>query len=219
MKKLAIFDLDNTLIGADSDYLWGEYLCEQGIVDADSYRQQNQRFYDEYIAGTLDIDAFLAFQLAPLAAHGLTQLKQWREQFLTQKIMPVMLPKANTLIEGHRKQGHELLIITATNRFITEPIAKLLGIADLIATDAEMRDGVYTGRPFGTPSFASGKVERFAAWVEKTGQTFTETWFYSDSHNDIPLLEQVDHPVAVDADERLRKLAHQRGWECISLRD
>ena len=216
---LALFDLDNTLLGGDSDYLWGRFLVEHGIVDGDEYEARNQDFYEQYRAGSLDIQAFLAFSLAPLAAHPPERLYQWREAFVETFIEPIMLPAARDLLERHRAAGDELVIITATNRFVTEPIAERFGVHHLLATEPEMRDGRYTGRPAGIPCFQDGKVRRLEAWLAEQGRDLRDTWFYSDSHNDLPLLERVDRPVAVDPDETLRRIAHERGWPVISLRD
>ncbi|HED39896.1 MAG TPA: HAD family hydrolase [Chromatiales bacterium] len=215
--SLVIFDLDNTLIGGDSDYLWSQFLTEKGIVGAE-HQRENQRFYDEYIAGTLDINEFLAFQLAPLAAHDISTLKSWREHFLKEKITPIMLTAAEKLIEKHRKNGETLMIITATNRFVTAPIAERLGIPHLIATEPEMSNGQYTGKVAGIPSFREGKVERLMQWLKESGHDLEDSWFYSDSHNDLPLLTLVTHPVAVDPDEALEKQANDHGWPVISLR-
>jgi HAD superfamily hydrolase (TIGR01490 family) len=215
---LALFDLDNTLLDGDSDYLWGCFLVEHGIVDGETYQKENQRFYDQYLDGSLDIYEFLRFQLRPLATHKVDQLQQWREQFLNHKIDPILLPKAQELLEKHRRQGDQLLIITATNRFITGPIAERFGVSHLLATELEMRDGEYTGGVSGTPCFQNGKIDHLQAWLHERGQNLEGSWFYSDSHNDQPLLELVDHPVAVDPDDKLATLARQRGWPVISLR-
>lgn len=215
---LALFDLDNTLLDGDSDYLWGCFLVEHGIVEGEVFQKENERFYDQYLDGSLDIHEFLRFQLQPLAAHGRAQLLQWRDQFLSDKIDPILLPKARELLDQHRRQGDELLIITATNRFITAPIAERYGVSHLLATEPEMRDGSYTGRVTGTPCFQNGKVERLQVWLGEHGQSLEGSWFYSDSHNDLPLLELVDHPVAVDPDDKLSTLARQRDWPVISLR-
>jgi HAD superfamily hydrolase (TIGR01490 family) len=215
---LALFDLDNTLLDGDSDYLWGCFLAEHGIVDGESYQKENQRFYDRYLDGTLDINEFLRFQLHPLATHSRAQLEQWRERFLTDKIDPILLPKARELLDRHRRQGDELLIITATNRFITGPIAERYAVPHLLATEPEIRDGEYTGGIIGTPCFQGGKVTRLEAWLAERGTDLRGSWFYSDSHNDLPLLERVDNPVAVDPDDKLRELARERGWRVISLR-
>ncbi|KFI22299.1 HAD family hydrolase [Nitrosococcus oceani] len=215
---LAIFDLDNTLLGGDSDYLWGQFLVEQGIVNSDDYQQTNQAFYRQYQEGTLNIYEFLAFQLAPLRQYPPQQLEIWRSQYLEEKIRPIILPQARELLALHRAQGHALLIITATNRFITGPIAEMLGIDDLIATEPEMRDGCYTGQVKGVPSYREGKVTRLKTWLKERALTLKTSWFYSDSHNDIPLLEQVTYPVAVDPDSLLNTYAGTKGWAIISLR-
>jgi len=217
--SLAIFDLDNTLLGDDSDYLWGRFLIEQGLVDEDAYERENQRFYDAYRAGTLDIQAFLNFMLQPLSAHPPARLLEWRARFLQDKIEPIILPEALALLARHRNAGDTLLIITATNRFITEPIAQRLDVPHLLATDIEFIDGRYTGRPLGTPCFQHGKVERLRAWLAETGRELAGSWFYSDSHNDLPLLDLVTHPVAVDPDQTLAQYARERGWPIISLRE
>ena len=215
---LAIFDLDNTLLGGDSDYLWGEFLVENNIVDGITYQQKNQDFYDQYLAGTMDIFEFLAFQLKPLADNSLEDLVQWREKYLQEKINPLILEAGLALIKQHQQQGDETLIITATNSFITAPIAEKLGIPNLIATEPEMVDGLYTGNVAGTPSYQAGKVTRLNQWLEGHHLNLEGSYFYSDSHNDIPLLELVDHPVAVDADANLQAVATKQGWKVISLR-
>jgi len=215
---LALFDLDNTLLDGDSDYLWGCFLVEHGIVDGEFYASENQRFYNQYLEGSLDIFEFLRFQLKPLAAHSCLQLEQWREKYLTEKIDPILLAKARDLLDRHRSMGDELLIITATNRFITEPIARRYGVPHLLATEPEIVNGEYTGGVTGTPCFQAGKVERLHAWLQQNHQILDGSWFYSDSHNDLPLLEQVDHPVAVDPDEKLKSHARRLGWPIISLR-
>ena len=216
--KLAIFDLDNTLIGGDSDYLWGEFLAEQGHVDGAIRQQQNRHYYAEYKAGRLDIHDFLEFQLQPLAGVDPEILDQLREQYLEEKVQSILLDKSFKLIADHRQQGHTLLIITATNSFITQPIAELMGVSNLIASEAEMKDGRYTGKPIGIPSYAEGKVTRLNAWLKENNYQPDETWFYSDSHNDLPLLRIVNHPFAVDPDDILREEATRQGWPIISLR-
>ena len=215
---LAIFDLDNTLLGGDSDYLWGTYLVAEGLVDEAYYQRENQRFYDEYRRGTLDIHEFLAFSLRPLAEHPLPELLALRRRFMAEKIDPIILPAGRALMDHHRRQGHRLLIITATNRFVTEPIAAALGVADLLATDPEFSDGRYTGKVAGVPAFRGGKVTRLEAWLTDNGANLADSWFYSDSHNDLPLLEMVSHPVAVDPDDTLRQHAEMKSWPVISLR-
>ncbi|MCL6415128.1 HAD-IB family hydrolase [Aestuariirhabdus sp. Z084] len=216
---LAIFDLDNTLIGGDSDHAWGEFLVEQGVVDAQIYREANDRFYQHYQQGTLDIHEFLSFALRPLSQHSMTQLQQLHSDFMRTKIEPMMLPKAAALLAKHRQDGDFLLIITATNHFVTAPIGQRLGVDDLLATDPEIVDGRYTGEVSGTPCFQEGKVERLQQWLEHQNQSLAGSYFYSDSCNDLPLLELVDNPVAVDADARLSAIAVERNWPLISLRD
>jgi len=216
--SLAIFDLDNTLIAGDSDYLWGQFLVERGIVDAQEYETANARFYEDYKQGCLDIARFLAFALAPLARHEPSALYRWREEFVEAKIGPILLPAARALVEKHRAAGDLPMIVTATNRFVTEPIARLYGIEHLIATTPEFRDGRYTGRFEGTPCFQAGKVARLEEWLAETGRDWAGSWFYSDSHNDLPLLERVEHPVAVDPDPNLARHAQERGWPVIGLR-
>ncbi len=216
--KLAIFDLDNTLLDGDSDCLWGEFLSEHGYINAETYRHQHEQFYQDYTDGKLDIHAFLEFQLRVLADHDLATLKAWQKDYIAEKIKPLILPKAIALIEEHRQHDHELLIITATNRFLTEPIATELGISALIACEPEMCNGQYTGRITNTPSFAEGKVIRFKEWLLQQNKRLDESWFYSDSHNDLPLLQKVDHPVAVDPDPILKAEAIQNDWRVISLR-
>lgn len=215
---LAIFDLDNTLIGGDSDHLWGQFASERGLVDNEDFAQRGDQFYADYRAGTLDIDAYLRHALSSLVGHTPQQLQAWHSEFMAEKIAPIMLPKAAALIADHRARGHALLIITATNRFVTAPIAHALGIDNLIACDAEVVAGRYTGNPSGIPSFQHGKVTRLRSWLAEHQLTLDDAWFYSDSHNDLPLLELVDHPVAVDPDDTLRATADQRGWPVISLR-
>jgi HAD superfamily hydrolase (TIGR01490 family) len=215
---IALFDLDNTLIAGDSDYLWGCFLVEQGIVDGASYERANRRFYDQYKVGELDIFEFLDFQLRPLAEHEPAQLERWRKQYIEEKITPILLPKARELIDRHRASDDTLAIITATNRFITAPIAGLYGIDHLLATEPQQLAGRYTGKVEGTPCFQDGKVTVLESWLKETGHTLDDSWFYSDSHNDLPLLKRVLRPHAVDPDEILEAHARQQGWPVISLR-
>ncbi len=216
--SLAIFDLDNTLIAGDSDYLWGEFVVENGMVDAAHYRQKNDEFYEAYQNGSLDIVAYLNFALAPLAGRPPEALAALHERFMSEKIRPIMLAKANDLIEHHRSLGDTLLIITATNRFVTGPIAEALGVGAILASEPELVDGCYTGKATGVPCFQQGKVTRLASWLADSGESLKGSHFYSDSFNDIPLLEKVDHPVAVDPDDRLAEYAKERGIKIISLR-
>ncbi|MBW7473041.1 HAD family hydrolase [Marinobacter sp. M216] len=216
---LAIFDLDNTLLAGDSDHAWGEFLVEEGIVDAEEYQKANDRFYQEYLNGELDILHYLGFALQPLANHNMDQLVAWRETFMDKKVRPMMQRKAGELLDHHRNQGHTLMIITATNRFVTELIAEELGIEHLIATEPELVNGRYTGEVAGVPSFQEGKVARLNDWLEAHGRDLGGAWFYSDSHNDVPLLKAVENPVAVDPDPTLEALAREHGWQIMSLRD
>ncbi|NOR71826.1 MAG: HAD-IB family hydrolase [Methylomarinum sp.] len=216
--SLAIFDLDNTLISDDSDYLWGQFLVDQGIVDKDLYEEANIKFYEDYKQGELDIVEFLDFSLAPLAKNDPEQLFKWREQFIEQIIKPIQLKSAIRLVNKHRFKGDTVMVITATNRFVTEPIAKLFGIDILLATTPEVVDGRYTGKFEGTPCFQEGKVTLLNEWLENSSETLENSSFYSDSHNDLSLLKLVDNPVAVDPDDQLRDYAEQQGWAIMSLR-
>ncbi len=216
--QVALFDLDNTLIAGDSDRLWGDYLVAVGGVDSETFAAENERFYREYEAGTLDIDLFLAFALRPLAEHDEDVLLEWREEFIREWIEPLILEAGRDLIQRHRDRGDRLAVVTATNRFVTEPIVERLGIETLLATEPERRGGRYTGRHVGTPTFQEGKVVAVRHWLATEGLAETERWFYSDSLNDLPLLREVEHPVAVDPDNALRREAKERGWPVISLR-
>ncbi len=218
--ELAIFDLDNTLIAGDSDYLWGRFLAREGVVDPDRYERENQRFYDQYRAGTLDIFEFLRFSLEPLARLPGATLEALRERFLREAIEPILLPRAQALVDSHRAAGRLPVVITATNRFVTEPIVRRYGIDVLLATEPAVDEaGRFTGEVAGTPCFQEGKVARLEAWLAEKGLDLAGSWFYSDSHNDLPLLERVENPVAVDPDACLRALAEARGWPVISLRE
>jgi len=217
--SLAIFDLDNTLLRGDSDHAWGEFLVEQGAVDRERFASENNRYYAAYLAGTLDIYEFLEqHQLRPLAEHDRATLERWRTEFVRTKIAPLITPAARALVEQHRARGDTLLIITATNRFITAPIAEAFGIPHLIATEPEEVNGEFTGKVTGVPSYREGKVERLSEWLNDRHESLDDSWFYSDSHNDLPLLNLVDHPVAVNADETLADYARTRGWTMIELR-
>jgi len=215
---LAIFDLDNTLLHGDSDHAWGRFLIENHIVDGEEYERENERYYTQYQAGTLDIMEFLAFALRPLALHDRATLDAWHRQYMQSKVLPMITPAARALVNLHRANGDTLVIITATNRFVTEPIAEEFEIPHLIATEPEVLDGRFTGKVAGTPCYREGKVTRLKSWMQQQGQTFQDSWFYSDSHNDLPLLSIVDHPVAVNPDEILRREAQQRGWQILPLR-
>lgn len=214
--RLALFDLDNTLLEGDSDLLWGELLARHGAMDVERVR----RFHEDYHAGTLDVDAFFAFQLAPLAREPLERLERWRDEFMDELVRPRIADAARELVESHRERGHELAIITATNRFITEPIARELGVAHLIATEPEVEDGRFTGRIAGVPCYRTGKLVHLNDWLLSRGLKrgdLAETWFYSDSHNDLPLLSAVEHPCAVDPCARLAYHARNAGWPVLRL--
>lgn len=215
---VALFDLDYTLLSIDSDHAWGEHLIQRGMVDGEWYKRENDRFFAEYLAGRLDMQAYIDFTLAPLAAHTQEKLFAERKVYVEQSIVPMMLPKALELVALHRAHGDQLVIVTATNRFVTAPIATLFGIDHLLATEVEEKDGRYTGKTYGVPSFKAGKVTRVAEWMKKNGSGWEGSVFYSDSHNDLPLLEAVDRPVAVDPDATLLEAAKARNWEVISLR-
>jgi HAD superfamily hydrolase (TIGR01490 family) len=217
--KLALFDLDNTLLDGDSDHAWAQFLIEEGVLHPDEYHARNEWFYERYKDGTLDIHEFLDFQLAPIARRPRAQLDAWHNEFMQRKVRPMILAKAPELIARHADAL--TAIVTATNRFITQPIARELGVPTLIATDIEEVDGVFTGKPRGTPTFREGKIERVNEWLAGRGHRLQdyESWFYSDSLNDLPLLELVTHPVAVDPDATLRAHATERRWPIISLRE
>lgn len=216
--RLALFDLDNTLLAGDSDHLWGEFLVERGMVDRDGYKSANDRFYAQYRAGTLDIAEYTRFAVEPLVRIGAAQLEALRAEFVRERIEPIIAPAAPALLERHRIQGDTLVIITATNSFVTTPIAQLLDVDDLLATEPEQRDGRYTGRIAGTPCYQGGKCVRLEQWRAEQAERYTHVTFYSDSHNDIPLLSAVDRPIVVDPDPELAAEAARRGWPVISLR-
>ena len=216
--SLAIFDLDNTLISDDSDHLWGQFLVEQNLVDGENYATQNTKFYNDYQKGQLNINEYLIFALSFLADHSLEQLHLWRSQFIDEKIRPLVLPAAQNLVEKHREKGDTLLVITATNRFVTEPIVDLFGIKAMLATEPELIDGRYTGNYIDAPCYQIGKVSRLTQWLENQDISLADSIFYSDSHNDIPLLKKVAHPVAVGPDSQLEKYAADNAWPIISLR-
>ena len=216
--SLAIFDLDNTLLGGDSDHAWGEFLCEKEIVDSDEYRRANDYFYEQYKNGGLDIYEFLDFALRPLTKLDTTQLNTLHQQFMAEKIEPIILPKALELLKNPKARGDYLLIITATNHFVTGPIAKRLGVDAIIATDPEVIDGQYTGKVAGTPCFQAGKVTRLHEWLSTSPHSLDNSYFYSDSHNDLPLLELVTNPIAVNPDEILEAHANEHLWPGLDLR-
>ena len=216
---LAIFDLDNTLIAGDSDHSWGEFLVAEQRVDAQQFKKSNDQFYADYVAGSLDIFAYLEFSLRPLTEMSMAELGELHNKFMQQVIAPMQLPKAKALLQKHRDAGDRLLIITATNRFVIEPICYSLGVTEFLSADPEIVDGRYTGKIVGTPTYQQGKVIRLKQWLQEQSETLEGSWFYSDSANDLPLLLEVDNPVAVDPCDRLREKAQDKLWPIISLRD
>ena len=219
--ELALFDLDNTLLAGDSDYEWAQFLVERGVLDRGTYETRNDEFFRRYQAGTLDIHEFLDFQLAPLARHPRAELDAWHTEFMDAKVRPMIGDRSRELVERHRRAGALCAIVTATNSFVTGPIAREFGVAHLIATEPEARAGRFTGKVAGTPCFRDGKVVRLGEWLAAIGRplaSFAASSFYSDSHNDLPLLERVTRPVAVDPDDALRQVAESRRWQIISLR-
>jgi HAD superfamily hydrolase (TIGR01490 family) len=220
--NLALFDLDNTLLAGDSDFQWGQFLMEEGLLDRELHEAKNIQFYEDYKQGVLDINAFLDFQLKPLSRHPRAQLDALHLRYMEKKIRPMITEKSLALVEKHRANGDLLLIITATNSFVTTPIAQAFGIENLIGTTPEEINGEFTGRVSGTPSFQQGKITRLNEWLSARKHTLTDfkaSWFYSDSHNDLPLMKLVDHPVAVDPDETLKAYAKDKAWPIISLRN
>jgi HAD superfamily hydrolase (TIGR01490 family) len=216
--RLALFDLDNTLLAGDSDFEWAQFLIEQDVLDRELYEARNARFYDQYKAGTLDIREFLDFQLKPLARHPRSVLDAWHREFMARKILPIIRPSARALVQRHR--ADTCALITATNSFVTAPIAREFGIEHLIATEPEQNAGEFTGQVSGIPCFREGKVARLNAWLAHLGrslESFEESWFYSDSLNDLPLLSCVTHPVAVDPDATLLEHSKRHGWPVITL--
>lgn len=219
--RLALFDLDNTLLAGDSDYEWGQFLVDEGVLERESYEAQNRAYFEQYVAGTLDIHEYLGFALRPLAQHSPPDLARWHARFMQSRILPMIGATARGLVRRHLDRGDLCAVITATNSFVTAPIAREFGVLNLIATEPESRDGRFTGRVAGTACFREGKVRRLEQWLAAQGhkvKDFSESCFYSDSHNDLPLLELVTRPVAVDPDDELLQAARRRNWEVISLR-
>jgi len=219
--NLAIFDLDNTLLDGDSDYNWGLYLVKKGYLDEGEYKEQNQKFFEEYQVGKLDIFAFTEFQFQFLKNNTRKFLNDVRSDYINEIIKPMILKKAVDLVNQHKKAGDRLLIITATNSFITKPIGELFGIHELIGTDPEENEGEFTGKVKGTPSFKEGKVTRLFDWLDEKNlklADFEKTFFYSDSHNDLALLEVVTNPVVVNGDKILLKKAQEKNWPTLKLK-
>jgi len=219
--NLALFDLDNTILAGDSDYNWSRFLIQEGYLDGAIHAEKNEKFYADYKDGTLDIFAFVEFQFKPLARNPRSVLNQLLKKYVEEVIKPMITDKARALVKGHQEAGDLIIVITATNSFITKPIAALFGIENLIGTDPEVREGEFTGKVSGLPSFKEGKVTRLEAWLKSKNlslASFEKSYFYSDSHNDLPLMEKVTHPVAVDSDDILSEYATSKGWPQISLR-
>lgn len=216
---LAIFDLDNTLLNGDSDHAWGEFLISEGIVDEVTYKTANDEFYEDYKRGELDIFAYLEFALEPLTRFNMAELETLHDKFMDNFVSKMMQPKAKALLDSHREQGHFLLIITATNLFVTGPIGKALNIDEILATNPEVKDNRYTGKVAGTPCYQHGKVARLDTWLKENDRNLEGSYFYSDSINDLPLLEKVANPIAVDPCDSLKAVAEKNDWPIISLRD
>ena len=219
--NLALFDLDNTILAGDSDYNWSRFLIQEGYLDGSIHAEKNEKFYADYKAGTLDIYAFVEFQFKPLARNPRTVLNQLLKKYVEEVIKPMITEKARALVKRHQDEGDLIIVITATNSFITKPIAELFGIENLIGTDPEEKEGEFTGKVSGLPSFKEGKVTRLEAWLKGKNlslASFENSYFYSDSHNDLPLMQKVTHPVAVDSDDVLSEYAKSKGWPQISLR-
>ena len=221
MPNLALFDLDHTLIPIDSDYEWGQFLVRIGAVDAEEFSRRNAEFYAQYQAGTLDPVEYLEFALGTLAAFDRKQLAQWHQQFMQEVIEPALLPAAYDLLKQHQADDDLIAIITATNRFVTAPIAKALGVTHLLAAEPEIdANGQLTGKLIGVPSSGAGKITHLQHWLEKQGRRldeFEKSYFYSDSQNDIPLLSLVSHPVATNPNALLQAHADQHGWQTLHL--
>ena len=216
MPKLTIFDLDNTLLAGDSDRAWGQYIVEKKIV-SDAFLVESEKFYNSYYEGDLDIDGFLAFCLKPLTENKLSELLELRKGFIEDKIKPMMLEEAIRTVEQKKIEG-PVIIATATNSFVTRPIADLFKIKDLIATEFIIRDNEFTGEVDGIPCFREGKVKKVEEWVEANGYDLSSATFYSDSFNDLPLLEKVETAIVVDGDDKLIEQAKNNDWECVSFR-
>lgn len=218
--KLALFDLDNTLLEGDSDHAWGEFLISKDLVEEKAHREKNDYFYDQYKQGMLDIHGYVAFTLEPVMQLGSKQRARLHAEFMAQSVEPIILDKGRVLVREHLDAGDFCIIITATNEFITTPIAKLFDVHLLIATELQISDDKYNGKIAGTPCYQDGKVSKLNAWISKQENRFnlSDAVFYSDSINDLPLLQEVATPVAVDPDQRLRDKAQSEGWKILTLR-
>lgn len=214
---LALFDLDNTLLDGDSDHLWHEYLIARGVLSGSLHGERLNEFDRQYHAGELDAQAYLEFTLGLLERIPAIELRALRDDFMTQVIKPRIPNAARSLLAKHRAAGHTLIVITLTQRFISEPIAAEFGVDDLVATVPEMIDGRLTGRITGEPCYQRGKIRHLQAWMEANRATLENSYFYSDSLNDLPLLEAVTSPVVVGPDKALAKVAAERGWMSMRL--
>ena len=217
MDDLLIFDLDNTLLAGDSDRNWGIFLSEQQIVDS-SYLDESERFYNNYYEGSLDIDGFLSFCLRPLIANDMSKLLKLREQFIEEKIRPIVTKTGKELIDQAHAEGKKVIIATATNDFVTRPIADIFDVSVLIATEFEIKDNAFTGRVVGAPCFRGGKLNKVTKWINDNNFDLSQASFYSDSFNDLPLLERVKKPVIVEGDDKLKEIGKNKNWECVSFR-
>ena len=217
---LAIFDLDNTLLAGDSDHRWGEFLCDVGLANAEAFRQKNDAFYADYQAGSLDMTAYLDFVLEPLTGMERSAVRSLQRQFVAECVEPMLLDKAFDLLNEHRIKGDTLLMMTATHAVVAEPVAARLGFEHWLGSGVGLHDDRYTGKAEGIPCFQQGKVDHLADWRSRHPDIADpdDCWFYSDSHNDLPLLSAVGHPVAVDPDDTLRAHAEANDWPIMSLR-
>jgi HAD superfamily hydrolase (TIGR01490 family) len=215
---LALFDLDNTLLNGDSDHAFGDFLCQQGVVNQQQFKLANDQFYLDYQQGTLDIRAYTKFALGPLTKISAAKRLGLQAEFMTSVIEPMILQKGINLLNKHRRDGHTLVIITATNRFVTSPIARRLGVNHLIATEPEIIEGRFTGEFLGAPCFQEGKITRLKEWLADHNEQLEGSYFYSDSANDLPLLKLVSYPIAVDPCPRLSDYAQKHDMPIISLR-
>lgn len=224
MTQLALFDLDHTLLPVDSDHEWGCFLVKIGVVDSDHYARENERFYADYKAGRLDIYGFLAFALKPLSEHSREQLNIWHQQFMQEIILPNLRQSALDLVKKHQDQGDLCCVVTATNSFVTKPIVKAFGINNLVATEPEVignpETGNFSGKVSGIPNFREGKITRVENWLASKNlnwDSFNDSYFYSDSINDLPLMEKVKQPIPTNPDERLKQQAIERAWPILEL--